>query len=228
MAYIKAIETHYNGYRFRSRLEARWAVFFDAAGIPYEYEPEGFHLPNNEMYLPDFYLPWFKMYVEIKPNHLDEEELSTLKNKLYVFHDSYNRKHKNGKICIGLFIGDPMDEQIFVCCDYHIGKKHDGHSLYEKNWARLETGWFCGEFLEGAWCKEYIDDPNYDLAGRSKHFISISLFPLSSVYPDEVKYVTFHSGNCLDDGNRITSYRSDLSYYREKGRQARFEHGECG
>jgi hypothetical protein len=27
---IKAIETSYKGYRFRSRLEARWAVFFDA------------------------------------------------------------------------------------------------------------------------------------------------------------------------------------------------------
>ena len=26
---IKPIETKYNGYRFRSRLEARWAVFFD-------------------------------------------------------------------------------------------------------------------------------------------------------------------------------------------------------
>ena len=37
---IKPIETVYNGYRFRSRLEARWAVFFDAAGIEYEYEPE--------------------------------------------------------------------------------------------------------------------------------------------------------------------------------------------
>ena len=39
---IKPIETVYNGYRFRSRLEARWAVFFDEAEIPYEYEPEGF------------------------------------------------------------------------------------------------------------------------------------------------------------------------------------------
>ena len=39
---IKPIETYYNGYRFRSRLEARWAVFFDALGVPYEYEPEGF------------------------------------------------------------------------------------------------------------------------------------------------------------------------------------------
>ena len=30
---IKAIETEYNGYKFRSRLEARWAVFFDALGV---------------------------------------------------------------------------------------------------------------------------------------------------------------------------------------------------
>lgn len=34
---IKPIETHYNGYRFRSRLEARWAVFFDALGIKPEF-----------------------------------------------------------------------------------------------------------------------------------------------------------------------------------------------
>ena len=54
---IKAIETDYNGYKFRSRLEARWAVFFDAAKIKYEYEPEGYELADNERYLPDFYLP---------------------------------------------------------------------------------------------------------------------------------------------------------------------------
>ena len=53
---IKAIETEYNGYRFRSRLEARWAVFFDELGIKYQYEPEGFDL-DGTLYLPDFYLP---------------------------------------------------------------------------------------------------------------------------------------------------------------------------
>ena len=42
----KAIETVYNGYRFRSRLEARWAVFFDALGVKYEYEAEGFEMMN--------------------------------------------------------------------------------------------------------------------------------------------------------------------------------------
>ena len=38
---ITPIETIYKGYRFRSRLEARWAVFMDACGADWEYEPEG-------------------------------------------------------------------------------------------------------------------------------------------------------------------------------------------
>lgn len=50
---IKAIETAYKGYRFRSRLEARWAVFFDALGLRWEYEPEGFETSAG-WYLPDF------------------------------------------------------------------------------------------------------------------------------------------------------------------------------
>lgn len=54
MSDIKPIETVYNGYKFRSRLEARWAVFFDSLGIKYEYEPEGYRLPSGDKYLPDF------------------------------------------------------------------------------------------------------------------------------------------------------------------------------
>lgn len=32
---IKAIETEYDGHRFRSRLEACWAVFFNAVGLTF-------------------------------------------------------------------------------------------------------------------------------------------------------------------------------------------------
>ena len=74
MSEIKAIETHYNGYRFRSRLEARWAVFFDNADIEYEYEPEGFKIGYNTTYLPDFYLPQFNIYVEVKANRKEKYE----------------------------------------------------------------------------------------------------------------------------------------------------------
>jgi hypothetical protein len=63
---MKAIETIYKGYRFRSRLEARWAVFFDALNWRYEYELEGFDL-GSVWYLPDFYLSDYDLWVEIKP-----------------------------------------------------------------------------------------------------------------------------------------------------------------
>lgn len=64
---IKAIETEYKGYKFRSRLEARWAVLFDQLDIRYEYEPTGFEMRNKTRYLPDFYLPDFDLYGEVKP-----------------------------------------------------------------------------------------------------------------------------------------------------------------
>lgn len=64
---IKAIETVYNGYRFRSRLEARWAVFFDRLGVQYVYEHQGYDLGHGVWYLPDFYMPTWDKYVEIKP-----------------------------------------------------------------------------------------------------------------------------------------------------------------
>ena len=43
---LRAIQTEYKGYLFRSRLEARWAVFFDACGVDWEYEPEGYDLAD--------------------------------------------------------------------------------------------------------------------------------------------------------------------------------------
>jgi hypothetical protein len=62
---LKAIETVYNGYRFRSRLEARWAVFFDALGLAYRYEDQGYDI-GGKWYLPDFWIPALRGWVEIK------------------------------------------------------------------------------------------------------------------------------------------------------------------
>jgi hypothetical protein len=62
---IKVIQTRYKGYHFRSRLEARWAVFFDVAKIKWEYEPEGY-VVDGTPYLPDFYLPELCCYFEVK------------------------------------------------------------------------------------------------------------------------------------------------------------------
>lgn len=77
---MKAIETEYNGVRFRSRLEARWAVFFDALGIKWEFEPEGYEFTpawttTRVKYVPDFWLPQFQCYFEVKPGPANAIEI---------------------------------------------------------------------------------------------------------------------------------------------------------
>lgn len=64
---ISAIPTQYNGVSFRSRLEARWAMFFDLVSLSWEYEPEAFNDGKGTLYLPDFWLPEPELFVEIKP-----------------------------------------------------------------------------------------------------------------------------------------------------------------
>lgn len=63
---INAIPTTYNGVTFRSRLEARWAIFFDLLGVAWEYEPEGY-TDGTTMYLPDFWIPEIDGFWEVKP-----------------------------------------------------------------------------------------------------------------------------------------------------------------
>ena len=73
---FKAIETEWHGCRFRSRLEARWAVLFELLGIEWEYEPDGFIIDGGIRYLPDFLLRGVRvrrgnstpidLYVEVK------------------------------------------------------------------------------------------------------------------------------------------------------------------
>ena len=75
MTPVRPIETKYAGHLFRSRTEARWAVFFDAAGIEWQYEVEGFKFNvNGTYYLPDFWLPQLKIFAEARPD--DPAEIS--------------------------------------------------------------------------------------------------------------------------------------------------------
>lgn len=77
---MKPIETTYKGYRFRSRLEARWAVFLDSLGYQWQYEPEGFELSDGTKYLPDFYIQGidtnneqFCFWLEVKPEQSTDD-----------------------------------------------------------------------------------------------------------------------------------------------------------
>lgn len=83
---VSVIPTKYNGISFRSRLEARSAVLFDNLGLCWEYEPEGFNLPENGWYLPDFLIRKNEyiekdLWVECKgknPTIVEENKLTEL------------------------------------------------------------------------------------------------------------------------------------------------------
>jgi hypothetical protein len=67
---IKAKRTLYKNIMFKSRLEAKWAIFFDELGIKWQYEPEYSDVECGCFriyYKPDFFLPDYELWVEVKP-----------------------------------------------------------------------------------------------------------------------------------------------------------------
>ena len=123
MAEIKAIETFYNGYRFRSRTEARWAVFMDLAGIPYMYEPEGFKLPDGTLYLPDFYLKDQDTFLECK-GVMDKKD----RHKIYEFAKAFTKENEKE-----IIIGYPdMKFEIVWCEENNTG--HPKLVSCKENW----------------------------------------------------------------------------------------------
>lgn len=64
----RGLPGEYGGTRFRSHLEARWAIFFDQLGIKWEYEPQGF-VTDGSAYLPDFlvFAACGPLWAEVKP-----------------------------------------------------------------------------------------------------------------------------------------------------------------
>lgn len=91
------IETVYKGCKFRSRLEARWAVFFDNCNADWEYEPEGYDLGCGVYYLPDFLIHNVvgrvdgDLYVEVKGNMTREDA-----NKIKMFSGKKSIVDKTG------------------------------------------------------------------------------------------------------------------------------------
>lgn len=78
---MKSKRCIYKGIVFYSKLEARWAVVFDALGIKWKYQPRKLSREwGNEIieYLPDFYFPDDDIYAEVKPSD------DALRQKSYV------------------------------------------------------------------------------------------------------------------------------------------------
>ena len=99
MPALKPIETVYRGYRFRSRLEARWAVFFDTLELPWKYEDEGYELGPAGWYLPDF--SFEQVFTEIKPKGYPSDRTQLLCEQLATCSDKG----------VQLVCGDPWPDE---------------------------------------------------------------------------------------------------------------------
>lgn len=210
---IRAIETRYAGCHFRSRLEARWAVFFDHLAIRWEYEVEGFVGAYGDPYLPDFVLPDIKhysapVYVEVKGS---DEQLAKDSQRIGQCID-----YKSTPISEGLLILGPIprvNASVSVVthslCYWRKGVEHKSVEFVLQYGGKFgishpynhPSGYFDGNTTE-----ELPDGVSVD--ARVWDAISFS-----------------HGGRPLEFRTRPNSRL--LSAY-EAARSARFEHGQSG
>lgn len=213
---IKAIETEYNGYRFRSRLEARWAVFFDAGCIKYEYESEGYKLEDGTLYLPDFYLPELDVHVEVKRDTPDGiEEIKAKCEKAIVW-------------------GGPI-KQLLVLSDVPEGKSIDGGIwhfpvLY---WSvtQVRWGWWffhdCGdEALYGNTSAADYPSAEWYLSVKKKSIKAVSDYELKAVKQPKWREDIGWPYSSQDEIELQETLNSNTFNAFKVARQARFEHGE--
>lgn len=84
---MKVIETLYHGHLFRSRLEARYAVFLNTLGEQWLYEDQGFDL-DGDKYLPDFWLPVRQTFLEVKGKYPNKREIRVARKlQFFTGHD---------------------------------------------------------------------------------------------------------------------------------------------
>ena len=206
---IKAIETKYKGYRFRSRLEARWAVFFDELEVPWKYESEGYDL-DGIYYLPDFCVrtkDGKMQFVEVKPEKgMTDEEVEKAK-RLALKYDGSD---------VFVVMGDPMEHSMkFFYGDSEFAttdglmimwdRKVGGFTYFDRSILRF--------VVEAENCKKYLDSAieahlNYRYSD-AKYWANEATRAASNVYR-----------SALD--NELHPH----PFAAQAARSARFEHGE--
>lgn len=208
---IKPIETVYNGHRFRSRLEARWAVFFDAVGIRYEYEPEGFKLSNGTKYLPDFYFPNYRYYAEVKGSN-DHLVNDILKVKRFAL------EAKTAVVILGEIPYDPDAKGLFwfpsVNYVARIGRRLECNYVFFEAYETHDNS-----------IRACLQDDFF--VGRS-HYWNVDE---SSSNEQAANAIRSKSGATMDEDDPGFEIKDSFPLYvidnaLTKARQARFEHGE--
>lgn len=200
-----AIETPYKGYRFRSRLEARWAVFYDNLDLEWEYEKEGFKL-KGQLYLPDFFIPRLDCWIEIKGQKPSEREQNLARllaretdRPVFIFF---------GQIPYGS-IGN---EQIEAEQSAYMFSETGGADI-NYQWTECPDCRRVGIEFEGRSDRLYCKESYSDAVMREQEKIAN---PFDDRCP--------RRGENLDKGGGYDSERLLAAY--QAARSARFEHGE--
>lgn len=203
---IKPIETRYKGYRFRSRLEARWAVFFDDMRFSWEYEPEGFVLNDGTHYLPDFRVktPQGKdIWYEIKRGGVFEDAKFSVFCNSHPDHSSFRG---------ALLSGDPIE---------HFAPKRLPWSSY---------------IIENMVCPRcgFINQPTHcDFSADSEEYFGCEPCDFETPSRGDEEHGIFnmpvqpHKGLVLIPKGLYAKFvKERVNVAARKARSARFEHGE--
>lgn len=223
---LTPIETRYKGCRFRSRLEARWAVFFDTIGLEWTYEPEGFELGNGLRYLPDFYIKKWNTWVEVKPtfpSQAEMEKFQILCENVDHLGDRVDHRKKHSLIC-----GTPAKPKVTLCVEEPFISPGDGYFILSYAGFRIKNDPHitidCFAYTQGG--------TNLDIWPI---YIQDDWLPLpATVYPEKVtgncavRALTLHHGieKRLYMGKGIDYYPLKLAKAYQAARSARFEF-EC-
>jgi hypothetical protein len=211
--FLRPIETVYKGYKFRSRLEARWAVLFDALGVKWQYEVEGFQLSDGECYLPDFKVRSINNLIywyEVKP----EGDMGD--GKLQRFAEGFRQAFPDDRITdFTILSGDPYEvlgaSLLFAAEPVQQASWfHQGHSVCPR----------CGGIN------------NIPIAGYSEDQLYFQCFqcdmdtPCGSGNPVEdglISPTTPHKGVLLIEETHLQSYVTKVKSSCDKARSYRFE-----
>ena len=200
---IKAIETIYDEYKFRSRLEARWAVFFNAMGIEYEYEKEGYDLGKDGWYLPDFWLPELELWVEIKP-----QVIGITASQRDEAHDKAEALRDIANYPVLLCYGSPKQTWNYLyACDTNDsgGGNYEGYATFGERYLIVLDHSSSRSFFTADW--------------KSLNNIK-SIFEVNKIYGEDIGSKEFNQ--FIENGIGRSWEAARMA------RKARFEHGECG
>ena len=165
---MKPLETEYKSYKFRSRLEARWAVFFDACDVKWEYEPEGFDLGEGLYYLPDFLLHDVlirdsdlpqDLWVEVKGRMTEQDAKKIIKfANVHCAEDVVDNP-------ILVVTNIPDGDDIWDLMDYMRDLAYEGNDLAFFNLWTIDGDWFGAFPVINKQGRLVIEDDNCRCAG---------------------------------------------------------------